>query len=79
MGYTKAMTITHQTVLGKDGKPTAALIPYAQFVELVETYGLDFTDEEKAAICEAQADRASGNDDAFVGLEEVKRELGCTE
>lgn len=78
MSYTKVMTITHQTVIGKDGKPTAALIPYAQFVELVETYGLDFTDEERAAIREAQEDRAAGNDGAFVGLDEVKRELGCT-
>ncbi|MEM7143592.1 MAG: hypothetical protein AAF591_00565 [Verrucomicrobiota bacterium] len=73
------VTITHQTVLGEDGKPTAALIPYAQFVELVETYGLDFTDEERKELREALDDVKDDNREAFVGLDEIKQELGCTE
>ena len=31
MGYTACMTISYQTVMGEDGEPTAALIPWEEF------------------------------------------------
>jgi len=34
MGYAVSMTITHQTLLDEEGKPTAAVIPWSQFKEI---------------------------------------------
>ena len=65
------MTITHQTVLGEDGKPTAAIIPWDEFQELVEAQGKDLDDEERNELREALADSRAGNRDAFVPADEV--------
>ena len=36
MGYTASMTITHQTLLDEEGKPTAAVIPWDEFKEICD-------------------------------------------
>ncbi len=58
------------------GKPLEVVIPYEDFVDFVETYGLDLSDEEKDAIREAQNDLAAGRHQNFVSSEEAKRQLG---
>ena len=60
----------------RSGKPLEVVISYEEFVDFVETYGLDLSEEEKEAIHEAKADRKAGRSENFVGLEEAKRELG---
>lgn len=60
----------------KDGKPLEVVIPYEEFIDLMETYGLDLTPDEKESIREAQSDLAVGKTDAFVSLDEAKRQLG---
>ena len=52
------------------------IIPYDEFVDFIETHGLDLTDEEKDSIREAKADREAGRMDHFVALEDLERELG---
>jgi hypothetical protein len=58
------------------GKPLEVVIPYEDFIEFVETYCLDLSDDEKEAILETQDDLAAGRDENFVSAEEVKRQLG---
>jgi hypothetical protein len=58
------------------GKPIEVVIPYEEFVDFVETYGLDLTDDEKESIAEAKADREAGRTENFVALEELEKELG---
>ena len=71
------MSITHQTLVGEDGKPTAALIPWSVFVELRELVdGEEPTAEEREACQEAERDRREGNLEAFVNLDELEKELG---
>jgi hypothetical protein len=60
----------------RSGKPLEVVISYDEFIDFVETYGLDLSEEEKEGIHEAQADRKAGRSENFVGLEEAKRELG---
>jgi PHD/YefM family antitoxin component YafN of YafNO toxin-antitoxin module len=70
------MNITHQTVIGENGRPEAAIIPWSVFLEiqsLVEDG--EATPEELAAIREAEADRKAGNADAFTDLQDLKAEL----
>ncbi len=70
------MNITHQTVLGADGRPEAAIIPWSVFLEiqsLVED--ANPTPEELEAIREAETDREAGNMDAFTDLDDLKVEL----
>jgi len=70
------MSITHQVVVGEDGQPTAALIPWDVFMKLREILDVvEATPEELEAIREAEADRREGNKDAFTDLEELKAEL----
>jgi hypothetical protein len=74
--YCFCMTISHQTVLDKDGQPTAAIIPWGVFEELQELVdGSGPTPKEKEAMLEAEADRLSGNENAFVTLTELEEEL----
>ena len=73
------MSITHQTVIGEDGKPEAALIPWSVFVELQELVGdEDPTSEEIEAVREVEADLRNGNTKAFVPLADVKARLGLS-
>lgn len=70
------MTITHQTVVDEQGKPAAALIPWAEFLLIKEILeGGEVSDEEAAALREADADRRAGNRNAFTDLASLKAEL----
>ena len=60
----------------RDGKPIEVVIPYEEFVEFIESYGLDLSDDEKESILEAKADREAGRTENFVALEEIEKELG---
>lgn len=63
------MIITHQTVVDSQGKREAALIPWSEFLLITEILESgDLTAEEAAALREAEADRRSGNRDAFIDL-----------
>lgn len=70
------MSITYQTVIGEDGQPAAALIPWNVFVKLQDLIDDEPTPEEIEAVTEAEADRRSGNPEAFVPLAELEKELG---
>ena len=70
------MSISYQTVIGEDGQPAAALIPWNVFVKLRELIDDEPTPEEIEAANEAEADRLSGNTEAFVPLNELEKELG---
>ena len=60
----------------RSGKPLEVVIPYEEFVDFIETYGLDLTDEEKESIREAKSDRQAGRTGNFVALEDLEKELG---
>ena len=75
-----ALAIEKKIVVNDEGKPLEVIIPYDVYIDLVETYGLDLTDEEIEAIEEAEADFEAGNRDAFISHEELKRSiLECSE
>ncbi len=76
MSYVLDMTITHQTVVDENGKPTAAQIPWDEFEMIREEMeeSDEATAEEAAAIDEAHKDRAEGNDGAFVDLDKFMTE-----
>ena len=71
-----AMTITHQAVIDDQGKPAAALIPWAEFVRIQQLLAdPEVTAEEAAVLREAEADRRTGNHSAFTDLASLKAEL----
>lgn len=79
MTYLKGMTA--EAILSKSvrydrgGKPLEVVIPYSEFVDFVESYGLDLSEEEKESVREAQADREAGRTENFVSLEDLEKEL----
>ena len=80
MHYPESMTA--ETILQKgvrhdrNGKPLEVVIPYEEFVDFVETYGLDLSEDEKDSVREAKADRKAGRMENFVALEDLEKELG---
>ena len=62
-------TIQKKFVVDENGEPVEVVIPYAQFLEWVETYGLDFSEQERADLKAAIADSQAGNREAFESLE----------
>ncbi len=60
----------------RSGQPLEVVIPYGDFVEFVEAYGLDLSDDEKDSVREAGADLEAGRTENFIALEDLERELG---
>jgi hypothetical protein len=58
------------------GKPLEVVIPYEEFIDFIEVYGLDLTNDEKVSIREAKADREAGRRENFISLEDIEKELG---
>lgn len=60
----------------RTGKPLEVVIPYEDFVDFIETYGLDLTPDEKTSVSEAKADREAGRKENFVALGDLEKDLG---
>ena len=73
--HTIPMTLTHQTVIGDNGKPSAVITPWDVFQKVRDMLEEEATPEEAEAMKEAEADRLNGNADAFTDLEDLKAEL----
>jgi len=65
------MSLSYQTVRDQDGNPTAALIPWDQFVDLMEAGGLDLPETSREELREALRDTESGIRSSFVREDEV--------
>jgi len=74
-----AEALDKKIVVNSKGEPLEVIIPYGQFIDFIEAYGLDLDEEEKAGIRKAQVDIKAGNWGAFLSADEVKREIGCAE
>jgi hypothetical protein len=59
----------------RGGKPVEVVIPYDEFVDFIESNGLDLTVDEKESIAEAKADREAGRSENFVSLADLEKEL----
>jgi len=64
MNYVECMTLTHQTLLGEDGEPVAAVIPWSLFEKIRERLGDDFEEDEREP-----------NAETLEAMEESKEEL----
>ncbi|MEM1158079.1 MAG: hypothetical protein AAGH72_07480 [Verrucomicrobiota bacterium] len=71
------MSIIHQKVVDDQGQPEAALVPWDVFVQIQHLLEDDepLSDIEREALAQADQDRATGNTDAFVSLDDLKSEL----
>ncbi|MCX6877224.1 MAG: hypothetical protein NTW21_25950 [Verrucomicrobia bacterium] len=65
------MTITRKIVLDEQGVPAEVIIPYAQFLEIVEALGLDLDAAEQRDLRDALEDSTCGRRDAFVSADMV--------
>jgi len=74
-----AEALEKEILFDEDGTPSKVVIAYEKFIDFIEANGLDLSEEDKDGIREAEADLAAGNKDAFFSLEQVKREIGCSE
>jgi len=57
------MELHAKYIVNEDGKPTSVIIPIDKFREIVETYGIDLTDEEKESISKVRVLRERNDKD----------------
>lgn len=80
MSYHKAMNaeaiLEENTRYDRGGKPLEVVIPYGEFIDFIESYGLDLTEEERKHLLEVQADTKAGRSRESISSEEAKRQLG---
>jgi hypothetical protein len=65
------MTITRKIVLDDKGEPTEVIIPYGQFVEMMEIFGLDLSKSDQDDLREALKDSRDKRRENFVSASEV--------
>lgn len=73
-----ALTAKPKIVVDAKGKPLEVIIPYEQYVEFVEAYGLDLPDDERNSILRAKSAIEKGDYSEFLSAEAVKNEIECT-
>jgi hypothetical protein len=65
------MTITRKIVVDEKGEPTDVIIPYGQFVEMMEAFGLDLGESEQGELREALEDSRKPGRKNFVSAADV--------
>ena len=65
------MTITRKIVLNEQGKPSEVIIPYDQYLDIIEAFGMDLGPQSEAELREALDDSIHGRREAFVTADEV--------
>ncbi len=68
--------LKENTRFDRKGSPLEVIVPYETFIDFIEEYGLDLTEEERKAIRETEADIAAGKHENFVSSDEAKKILG---
>ena len=58
-------------IVDERGNPTDVVIPWPEFVEISELLGLDLDAEAVADLEAAQADRKSGNPEAYLDFDAI--------
>jgi hypothetical protein len=65
------MTITRKIVLDEKGEPTEVIIPYGQFVEMMEVFGLDLGKSDQDELRESLNDSRDKRRENFMSASEI--------
>lgn len=65
------LTLHKKLIVDERGNPTDVVIPWPEFVEISELLGLDLDAEAVADLEAAQADRKSGNPEAYLDFDAI--------
>ena len=65
------MTITRKIVLNEQGQPFEVTIPYDQYVDIIEAFGMDLSAQSQEDLRVAMDDSTHGRREAFVTADEV--------
>ena len=71
MRHNGTMTITHQTVIGENGEPSAVITPWDVFQKVRSLFEDLPTPDEAEAMQEAENDRRASNKEAFTDLDDL--------
>ena len=61
------MTITRKIVLNEQGQPSEVIIPYDQYIDIIESFGMDLSAQSQEDLRVAMDDSIHGRHEAFVG------------
>ena len=56
-------------IIDPQGKKTEVILPWQEYVEILEYFGLDLDEEARANLREARLDRENGNENIYVDLD----------
>ena len=66
------LTIQKKYIVDEQGRPQEVIIPWEQFQQISEILGWDLDEEAIRDLYQAQQDRKSGNQDAYVDLNDIR-------
>ena len=65
------LTISKKYIVDAQGRPQEVIIPWEQYLQIIEMLGLDLDDDGIADLRQAQWDRAEKNQGAYVDLDTI--------
>ncbi len=65
------LTISKKYIVDEHGQPKEVIIPWEQYLQIIEMLGLDLDEDGIADLRQAQQDRAAKNQDAYVDLDTI--------
>jgi len=66
------LTISKKYIVDDQGRPQEVIIPWEQYQQISEILGLDLDEDAIADLHQAQHDRATKNQDAYIDLDELQ-------
>ena len=66
------LAIPKKYIVDGQGRPQEVIIPWAQYQQISEILGLDLDEDAIADLHQAQHDRATKNQDAYIDLDAIQ-------
>jgi len=66
------LTVQKKYIVDEQGRPQEVIIPWEQFQQISEILGWDLDEDAIRDLYQAQRDRKTGNQDAYVDLNEIR-------
>lgn len=72
MGISEERPMFHiKFIVSPQGQPTEVVLPWPEYLDILEYLGMDLDEEAQACLREARHDRESGNFEAYVDLDSL--------
>ncbi len=65
------LAIHKKIVINEEGNPSEVIIPWDEYCEIEEKFGLDLNEKAREQLRKARKDRESGHRNAYIDLDKI--------